>query len=68
MGKQFWLQDIQDLKVVWMCKVLLELEANVIGYAQKPITTPNLYELSEIEKDIVSYIGDVQHLSSRLSR
>ncbi len=47
----------------WMCKVLAMHGAKVIGYATEPPTKPSLFEEAEIEKDIVSVIGDIRDLA-----
>ena len=52
-------------KGTWLCKILINAGANVVGYSLEPPTNPNLFELSKIEKDMVSIIGDIrdyQHL------
>ena len=47
-------------KGTWLCKMLINAGANVVGYSLKAPTNPNLFELSRIEKDMVSIIGDVR--------
>lgn len=47
-------------KGTWLCRILTGAGAKVIGYALNPPTEPNLFTLSEIERDIVSVIGDVR--------
>ena len=54
-------------KGTWLCKILVNAGAKVVGYSLEPPTNPNLFSLSKIEKDIVSIIGDVrdfQHMKS----
>ena len=49
----------------WLCKILINSGANVIGYSLEAPTNPSLFELSKIEKGMVSIIGDIrdcQHL------
>lgn len=48
-------------KGAWLCKILVGVGAKVIGYSLNPPTKPNLFTLSEIEKDIVSIIGDIRN-------
>ena len=51
----------------WLCKILINLGAKVIGYALEPNTNPNLYEISQIEDKMISIIGDIrdfEHLKS----
>lgn len=55
----------------WMCKVLTMFGANVVGYSLNPPTVPNLFEIADIESDIVSEIGDIRdldHLSSVMQK
>ena len=49
-------------KGTWMCKVLQRAGANVTGYALRPQSSKNLFEMSEVENKIYSVIGDVRDL------
>jgi CDP-glucose 4,6-dehydratase len=54
-------------KGAWLVLWLHALGAKVIGYALTPATTPNLFSLAEVEKDIQHIVGDVRdytHLST----
>ena len=44
----------------WMCKVLVNAGAKVIGYALEAPTNPSLFELCGVEKQMVSIPGDVR--------
>ena len=44
----------------WLVKILLNAGAKVIGYSLEAPTNPSLFELSKVEKDMVSIIGDVR--------
>lgn len=46
----------------WLCKILINAGANVVGYALKPPTTPNLFDLCGIENKMTSIIGDIRDL------
>lgn len=46
----------------WLCKILINSGANVIGYSLDPPTQPNLFNISNIEKDMISIIGDISDL------
>lgn len=46
----------------WLCRVLVNAGAKVTGYSLNPPTTPNLFELCDIESRINSIIGDVRDL------
>ena len=50
-------------KGTWLCKMLLNLGADVTGYALNPPTNPSVFELSGIEKRINSVIGDIRDLN-----
>jgi len=50
----------------WLCRMLLCAGANLTGYSLAPENITNLYDLSDIDKEIYSVIGDirdVEHLS-----
>jgi CDP-glucose 4,6-dehydratase len=47
-------------KGTWLCKILVELGAKVIGYGIDNGVTPSLYQLSQVEDDIISVVGDVR--------
>lgn len=54
-------------KGTWLCKILINAGAKVIGYSLEAPTSPNLFFLSKIENDMVSIIGDIrdyEHLKS----
>ncbi|MCD7728662.1 MAG: CDP-glucose 4,6-dehydratase [Clostridia bacterium] len=44
----------------WLCKILINEGAKVIGYSLNPPTEPNLFNLANIEKNMVSLIGDIR--------
>lgn len=44
----------------WLTKMLIMFGARVVGYSLKPETNPNLFDLSNIQDDIVSIIGDIR--------
>ena len=47
-------------KGTWLCKMLINFGAKVIGYSLKAPTNPNLFELSGIENNMISIIGDIR--------
>ena len=54
-------------KGTWLCKILINAGAKVVGYALEAPTNPSLFKLSSIEKDTISIIGDIrdyEHLKS----
>ena len=63
-GKTVLVTGHTGFKGTWLCKILIKAGAKVIGYSLKPNTVPNLFELSKIEKDIISIIGDIRDYNS----
>ena len=59
-GKKVFITGHTGFKGAWLCKMLSSVGAEVTGYALKPPTTPSLFEIAEIEKDITSEIGDIR--------
>ena len=49
-------------KGTWMCEVLVNLGADVYGYALNPPTEPSLFEISGMAGRIHSFKGDVRDL------
>lgn len=47
-------------KGTWLCKILINAGAKVIGYSLEPPTNPNLFVLSKIESQMTSIIGDIR--------
>ncbi len=47
-------------KGTWLCKILINAGAKVIGYALEAPTNPNLFSLSNIESQMTSIIGDIR--------
>lgn len=54
-------------KGTWMCKMLLMQGAKVVGYSLKPSTNPNLFDVSNIENEMISIIGDIRDLNKLIS-
>lgn len=59
-GKKVLVTGCTGFKGTWMCQMLLHLGANVFGYALEPNTIPNIFALSEINKHINTWIGDIR--------
>ncbi len=47
-------------KGTWLCKILINAGAKVVGYSLKSPTNPNLFSLSKIESHMISIIGDIR--------
>ncbi|MCM1191653.1 MAG: CDP-glucose 4,6-dehydratase [Butyrivibrio sp.] len=70
-GKKVLVTGHTGFKGTWMCAVLLELGAEVTGYALEPPTRPGLFELTGMEQKVHSVEGDVRdlpHLKSVFDR
>ena len=63
-GKKVFVTGHTGFKGSWLCTMLANTGAEVTGYALEPPTSPSLFEIAEIEKDICSVIGDVRNLKS----
>lgn len=61
-GKKVLITGHTGFKGSWMCCVLSDMGARVTGYSLLPSTSPSLFELSGIEKEIHSVIGDIRNL------
>ena len=46
----------------WLCRILINSGASVLGYSLEPPTEPNLFTLAGIEKGIEHVIGDIRDL------
>ena len=44
----------------WLCRILHNAGAKVIGYSLQPPTNPSLFELAGLDKQITSIIGDIR--------
>lgn len=61
-GKRVLVTGHTGFKGTWLCKILLKAGASVTGYSLVPPTTPNLFHISGIEKEMNSVIGDIRDL------
>lgn len=59
-GKRVFVTGHTGFKGTWLCKMLVQAGARVTGYALEPPTEPSLFELSGVEKEITSVIGDIR--------
>ena len=59
-GKRVFVTGHTGFKGSWMCKMLANAGAIVTGYSLAPNTTPSLFEIAEIGKDVYSVIGDIR--------
>lgn len=61
-GKNVLVTGHTGFKGTWMCAMLLQVGARVIGYALEPPTKPSIYVLSGINAKIHSVTGDIRDL------
>ena len=59
-GKRVFVTGHTGFKGSWMCKMLANAGTIVTGYSLTPNTTPSLFEIAELDKDIHSVIGDIR--------
>lgn len=59
-GKKVLVTGHTGFKGSWLCKILINSGAQVLGYSLEPPTKPDLFTLSGIEKDMTSVIGDIR--------
>ncbi len=63
-NKKVFVTGHTGFKGSWLCRMLVNLGADVTGYALEPQTEPNLFSLSGMTDDINSIIGDVRDLNN----
>ncbi|MEG2295754.1 MAG: CDP-glucose 4,6-dehydratase [Oscillospiraceae bacterium] len=63
-GKRILITGHTGFKGVWLCKILLKLGAKVTGYSLMPITKPDLFQITQIQSEMQSIIGDVRDLAT----
>ena len=66
-GKRVLITGHTGFKGTWLCRLLLQMGAEVIGFSLAPPTTPSLFELTDTRRDICDIYGDVRdftHLSA----
>lgn len=61
-GKKVLITGHTGFKGTWLCKILTKAGAIVTGYSLNPPTNPNLFDISGVEKQMNSIIGDVRNL------
>lgn len=58
-GKRVFITGHTGFKGSWMCQMLLNLGAEVTGYALEPPTIPSIFDLLNIKAEIYSSLGDI---------
>ncbi len=59
-GKKVLVTGHTGFKGSWLCRILVNIGAEVTGYALDPPTNPNLFSLIDIEDKMTSVTGDIR--------
>ena len=59
-GKRVLVTGHTGFKGSWLCKILSNAGAVVVGYSLESPTNPSLFEVARIGEDVVSIIGDIR--------
>ena len=59
-GKKILVTGHTGFKGSWLCLWLQRLGAEVVGYALEPPTTTNLFQLAQVENNMISIIDDIR--------
>lgn len=59
-GKRVLITGHTGFKGSWLCRILSLFGAEVTGYSLEPPTEPSLFKLTDTERDITSFIGDIR--------
>ena len=62
-GKRVLVTGHTGFKGAWMCRVLVDAGAILMGYSLEAPTQPNLFALAGVEDNMTSIIGDVRDLA-----
>lgn len=63
-NKRVFVTGHTGFKGSWLCKILVKAGAVVTGYSLEPPTNPSLFEITGIENEIDSVIGDIRDYDS----
>jgi len=63
-NKKVFITGHTGFKGTWLTKILVNLGAEVTGYALEPNTDPSLFYLAGLDNEITSVIGDIRDLSN----
>lgn len=59
-GKKVFVTGHTGFKGSWLCKILLQTGAEVVGYALEPPTSPSLFELCGLDREMCCVTGNVR--------
>lgn len=63
-NKRILITGHTGFKGSWLCEMLVNAGADVVGYALNPPTAPALFELLNLDKKMTSIIGDIRDLEN----
>lgn len=63
-NKKVFITGHTGFKGSWLCKMLINAGAVIIGYSLKPPTNPSLFDIADIGQCITSVIGDIRDYAS----
>lgn len=63
-GKRVLITGHTGFKGSWLCEILKQWGADVTGYALLPPTSPSLFEIADVKKEMRSVIGDIRDLDT----
>lgn len=63
-GRRIFVTGHTGFKGAWLCRILTNAGAFVTGYGLEPSTRPNLFELADLEGEIVSVLGDIRNFTT----
>ncbi len=66
-GKKVLITGHTGFKGAWMCRLLVNLGADVVGYSLEPPTQPALFDLCGVGTQMKSIIGDVRDFERMFS-
>lgn len=65
-GRRVLVTGHTGFKGSWLCRMLINAGADVVGYSLEAPTNPNLFSLAGIEDRMVSVIGDIRNFDHLL--
>ena len=66
-GRRVFVTGHSGFQGAWLSLWLQQLHASLIGYALEPPTSPSLFELADVARDMVSITADIRDLNRLVS-
>ena len=64
LGKKILVTGSTGFKGSWLCKILIDAGAEVTGFALDPPTSPSLYDILDLRKNMNAVYGDIRDLKA----